>query len=330
MAEIMTFSQAGSRTIEEEMRRDPTIFTYGWGMPSKNLVEEFGWERACYSGICETQEAGAGVGAALAGMRPIVKLSTTNFALDGWGQIVLQAPTIRFKLGYKVDCPVVLRMNFGRYMWSSGVHHCGCYHNWLANSPGLIVVVPSTPADVRGLWRTILREAKDPVAFMEQNNLSSIKGPVPDGDYTIPLGVADIKREGSDVTIVALAYMVHLALEAAKDLAKEGIDAEVWDPRTLTPLDRESLIDSARKTGALVVVDQAPKSFGTTGEFMATIAEAVDPVPPMVRVATMDVPIPFSAPLEEYVLPNKNKIVDAVYNVLERKNGSASLGMQKS
>ncbi len=327
MAQIMTYTEARDRTLIEEMRRNPKIFFisfYGSSVPAfRKQVDEFGWDkgRYCFSGISETQTTGAGIGAALAGMRPIVYLMHSDFPLDSWGQIVLAAAKMRFKLGYKVDCPVVYHMEFGNYDNGSSVHHTGCYHNWLANSPGLQVVIPSTAADAVGLWRTALRETKDPVVMMQAFPLASIKGPVPEGDFVIPFGRADIKREGTDVTIAAVGYMVNLALAAAEDLANQGIKAEVWDPRTLTPLDRESLLASVKKTGSLVVVDQAPKSFGTTGEFTATIAESLTPVPPMARVATMDLPIGFSPTLETYVLPNKDKIIKAVKDVVARKRG---------
>lgn len=316
MAEIMTCGEAVNRTIVEEMRRDPTIFIWGYGPDSR--AKEFGWERVGYGGISEHQWFGAGIGAALVGTRPIVNVIMSDFAVDAWGQLVLQAAKIRFKLAYKLDCPVVFNVGYGT-IGGLSVHHSSCFHNWLANAPGLLVAVPSTPADTRGLWRTALREAKDPVVMSPQLPVLGIKGPVPEDDYTIPFGVADVKREGSDVTIAAVGYWVHVALEVAEDLAKEGIDTEVWDPRTLTPFDRESLIDSVRKTGAMVAVDQAPKTFGTTGEFFATVAEAITPVPPMARVATMDAPIGFSKPLEDYVLPNKDKLISAVKGVLKRK-----------
>ncbi|GAH35625.1 unnamed protein product, partial [marine sediment metagenome] len=251
------------------------------------LVKEFGSERVCYAGICETQMYGAGVGAALAGTRPIVDIFWSDFAVEAFGQLVLQAAKIRFKIAYKLDCPVVFRLDYAGIDYKT-VHHSGCYHNWIANAPGLLVAVPSTPADVVGLWRTALRDNKDPVCMMNDRGVQGVSGPVPEDDYTIPFGVADVKRESSDVTIAAVGHYVHRALEVAEDLAKEGIDVEVWDPRTLTPFDRESLIKSVKKTGAMVVVDQAPKTFGTTGEFAMTVAEAVDPIPPMARVTTMD------------------------------------------
>ena len=330
---IKTFSEAVDSTIAEEMRRDPTIFHItGISLGSRNSIEEFGWKRIAYAGICETQIAGSGVGAALAGTRPIVSLGMTDFAVDGWGQIVLQAAKIHFKLGYRADCPAVFTMGFGAVPGGSlSVHHTGSFHNWLANAPGLLVAVPSMPADAQGLWRTALRTTKDPVCMLTASGVAGVKGPVPDDNSTmIPFGKAEIKREGADVTIAAVGYMVHLALEAAEDLAKEGIDAEVWDPRTLTPFDRESLINSVYKTGAMVVVDHAPESFGTTGEFAITVAEAITPAPPVARVASKDTPVPASPALEPYLYPNKDKVMNAVYDVLERKNGAGDLGIQKN
>jgi pyruvate/2-oxoglutarate/acetoin dehydrogenase E1 component len=319
MAKIMTFSAAIQDTIAEEMQRDPTIFTIGWYLPTEKMVKELGWERLKPSGIEETQEVGAGIGAALAGARPIVNLQCTSVAADAWGQMVVQAAKIRFKLAYSLPCPVIFQMD---YALENSLHHSDCFHNWLANAGNLLVAVPATPADTVGLWRTALREIQDPVCMMNHGCTSSEKGPVPDGDYTIPFGKADIKREGKDVTIVAVGgYEVRLALEAAEDLAKQGIQAEVWDPRTLMPLDRASLIASVRKTGAMVAVDHAPKSYGTTGEFIATIAEAITPIPPMARVASMDAPVAWSHILVKYIFPSKDKIIKAVTDVVARKRG---------
>jgi pyruvate dehydrogenase E1 component beta subunit len=320
MAEIMRFSSAVSQTVIEEMERDPTIFYLARSGPNKARVEKFGWERERYrySGINETQGIGAGIGAALAGLRPIVDYGYGDFIMDGWGQIVLQAAKQRFKVAYSLPCAVVIDTNFGGKDCPT-VHHSGCYHNWVANAPGLFVGVPTTPADAVGLWRTSLRDVVDPVVMMTDRGVRGVQGPVPENDYTIPFGVADVKREGSDVTIAAVGLWVHEALEVADTLAGRGIDVEVWDPRSLIPFDRQSLIDSVSKTGALVVVDQAPKSFGTTGEFMATVAEAVTPVPPMARVATKDVPVGASPPLRYWMYPSQEKIISAVEDVLERK-----------
>ncbi len=316
---IMTCSAAQQRVIDEEMRKDPKMFYIsGIGFAAQKSVEEFGWDRNRYTGICETQIAGSGVGAALAGAKPIISLSSSDFAQDAWGQIVLQAAKMRFKVGYKLDMPLTIIMSFAGGTSPLTVHHSGAYHGWVANAPGLLVAVPSAPVDVMGILRTVLRTAKDPTCFM-LGGVGSMEGPVPDGDFTIPLGKADVKREGKDVTIVAIGYWVYEALKAADALAKDGISAEVWDPRTLTPLDRESLIASVKKTKAMIVVDQAPKSFGPTGEFMATIAETVSPVPPMARVATRDVPIAAFPTMRPWVYPNQQKIIAAVKDVLARK-----------
>ncbi len=314
----MTFNNAEIKVIEDEMRRDPNIvYLTGISLGPESTVKEFGWNRVQYGGILETQTAGAGIGIALAGGRSIIDLGQITFAQDAWGQIVLQAAKMRFKVGYKRDCPAIFKMTFAGAT-SLTVHHSGTMHNWLANAPGLMVAVPSTPVDVVGLYRTALRTAKDPVVMMA-GGVGNNKGIVPDNDYTIPFGKADIKRPGKDVTIVAISYWVQVALDAAEDLSKQGIQAEVWDPRMLIPLDRESLIASVKRTGGMVVVDQAPKSFGTTGEFMATVAETLTPIPPMARVATKDVPIGANPTAADYLYPTKAKIIKAVKDVIERK-----------
>ncbi|UCC59564.1 MAG: alpha-ketoacid dehydrogenase subunit beta, partial [Dehalococcoidia bacterium] len=290
MSKIMSYSMAGMETIQEEMRRDPNIF---WLGPTllENLKDEFGSHRIVSTGISEEAACAAGIGAAIAGTRPIVDLMWSAFLIDAAGQVINQAAIWRFKLGNTVDIPVIFRQSYGLYNYGGGVQHSQCFHNLFANAPGLHLAVPSTPADLVGLWRTALREAKNPTMIWESLGcaMTGIEGPVPEEDYAIPFGKGDIKREGRDVTIAAVGYMVHLALQAAEDLASEGIEAEIWDPRTLTPFDRDGLIQSVKKTGAMVVVDLAPRSFGTTGEFMATVAESsLTPFPPMARVASYD------------------------------------------
>lgn len=321
MAVVVSYIVAGLNTIREEMRRDPNIFILGPTLPG-DLRDEFGTRRVVNTAISEEAACAAGIGAALAGTRPIVDVMWSPFLIDAAGQIITQAAIWRFKLGNTVDIPVVFRQGFGMYNYGVGVQHSQCLHNLFANVPGVHLAVPSTPADLVGLWRTALREAKNPTMMWESLGcaLGGIEGPVPEEDYTIPFGKGDVKREGRDVTIAAVGYMVHLALWAAVELAKEGIQAEVWDPRTLTPFDREGLIKSVTKTRALVAVDLAPKSFGTTGEFIATVAEAaVEPTPPMARVASLDAPVGFSRPLECYVQPDKDKIIAAVKAVMRRK-----------
>lgn len=327
MATEMTFAEARVSTIVGEMRRDPTIFIYGQGTmtsfsyseaSSEDLNKEFGQKRIQFCPISETAMNGIGVGAAVTGTRPIVEHGLSDFIMVGAEQFINEAARIRFKLGGKVDCPVVFRIGYGLMGIGLSVQHSNAYYNKFADTPGLILAIPSMPADVSGLWRTALR-GKNPVMMWESGLLGGTKGSVPEGDYTIPFGKGDVKREGSDVTIAAIGFMVPMALQAAEDLAKEEIDAEVWDPRTLTPFDREGLINSVSKTGALVVADEEPKSFGTTGEFAMTVAEAIDPVPPMARVTLADASVAFSPPLEQYVMPNKDKIISAVKEVLGRK-----------
>jgi pyruvate/2-oxoglutarate/acetoin dehydrogenase E1 component len=315
---IMTTSAAQTQVITEEMRKNPKIYQItGIGVGAPKMVEEFGWDRFRYTGICENIIAGSGVGAALAGGRPIVSLGMADFAQDGWAQIVQQAAKLRFKVANKLEIPLIYTMSITGGPGLT-VHHSGSYHNWLANTPGLMVAIPTTPADVMGIWRWALRMAKDPIVILSAGG--GVEGPVPDDpNFMITPGKADIKREGKDVTIVAMGYWLPQCLEVAANLAKEGISVEVWDPRTLTPLDRESLIASVKKTGALVVVDQAPVTFGTTGEFMALVAENLTPVPPMARVATGDFPIGAFPTLKDYVYPTQPKIIKAVKDVLARK-----------
>ena len=321
MSKTMSYSMAGMETIQEEMRRDPSIF---WLGPTllENLKDEFGSHRIVCTGISEEAACAAGIGAAMVGTRPVVDTTLSPFLIDAAGQVINQAAVWRFKLGNTVDIPVIFRQSYGMYNYGGGVQHSQCFHNLFANAPGLHLAVPSTPADLVGLWRTALREAKNPTMVWESWGcaMTGMEGPVPEEDYTTPFGKGDVKREGQHVTIAAVGYMVHLALQAAEDLASEGIEAEVWDPRTLTPFDREGLIQSVRKTGAMVAVDLAPKSFGTTGEFMATVAEShLVPSPPMARVASYDGPVGYSRSLEHYVQPDKDKIISAVRDVLERK-----------
>ena len=318
---IIDYNSAIQNTINEEMRRDPNILILGPSVIGEPSIAEFGKNRVINTGISETAACAAGIGAAMVGGRPIVDTMWSPFLLDAAGQVINQAAVWRFKLGNTVDIPVIFKQGYGMYNYGLGVQHSHCLHNLFANVPGVHVAVPSFPSDAIGLWRTALRYAKNPTMMWEPLpciwNDGGIREDVPEGDYTIPFGKGDVKRKGKDVTIAAVGYMVHIALKAAEALAGDGIDAEVWDPRTLTPFDREGLIASVKKTGRMVVVDQAPKTFGTTGEFMATVAEAgISPAPSMARVAMMDVPIGFARTLEQYILPDKDKIIRAVKKVV--------------
>jgi len=243
-------------------------------------------------------------------------------------QFINEAGRIRFKLGHTVDCPAIFKIGYGIKGGGLSVQHSNAYYNKFADTPGLAVLVPSMPADVVGLWRTALR-GKDPVMIWNSAMIGGTRGEVPDGDYTIPFGQGEVKREGADVTIAGIGWTVHLALQAAQELEAQGISAEVWDPRSLRPFDRAGLLASVEKTGALLVADEEPKTFGTTGEFAMSIAEALDPVPPMARVSLMDACVAFSPPLESYVLPTVEKIVAGAKALLDRKGGGYSTGIDK-
>lgn len=330
MATTMAIYEAENFVITEGMRNDPTVFIYSQGHPQSRraLYEEFGQLRVNISPISETAMTGAAVGAAVTGTRPICEHALSDFIMVAAEQFINEAGRIRFKLGYKVDCPAIFRIGYGIKGGGLAVQHSNAYYNKFADTPGLAVVVPSMPADVVGLWRTALR-GKDPVQIWNSSMIGGTRGPVPDGDYTIPFGQGDVKREGSDLTIAGIGWTVHLALQAAEELSAQGISAEVWDPRTLRPFDRTGLLNSVEKTGALLVADEEPKTFGTTGEFAMSIAEAMDPVPPMARVTLMDACVAFAPPLESYVLPTKDKIVEAAKALLDRKGGGYSTGINK-
>jgi len=316
-------SAAITNVIMAEMAKNPLIFAYQWGMPSKAMVTAYGWDHALYSSINEQNEVGAAIGAAMVGCKPIVNLSMSDFAIEATQQIVNQAAKPVFETGYKAKVGIILRASYGA-MGGNSVMHSNCYYNWFANQPGLLVAVPSTPYDFTGLYRTALRSIDDPVFIFEGPGMGNT-GDVPDADYTIPFGQGNVVQAGTDVTIAAIGpFWVAEALAVAATMAKSGISVEVWDPRTLNPLDKAGLIASVNKTGALVVVDQAPQTFGTAGEFLASVAEATKPIPPMARVTTMDLPIGFAPELEAYVLPTQAKIAAAVTAVLAKKSGSAT------
>ncbi|RLI17092.1 alpha-ketoacid dehydrogenase subunit beta, partial [Candidatus Bathyarchaeota archaeon] len=237
----------------------------------------------------------------------------TTLAMD---QIANQAAKIRYMFGGQAKVPLVIRTPFGGGV-NVAAHHSQCLEAWFMHVPGLQVAVPSTPYDAKGLLKTAIRN-DNPVIFCEHKLLYPITGPVPEEEYTLPFGVADVKREGTDVTIVATLYMVHKSLNAAETLRKEGINVEIVDPRTLVPLDKETIVNSVRKTGRVVIVTEDCKTAGVSAEIAAIIAEeALDYLDaPIKRVATPDVPIPFSPPLEQYVIPDEKRIVKAVKEVV--------------
>ncbi len=320
MAEI-TFVEALNQAIKEEMRRDPSVFIMGesirggiYGVTG-GLSQEFG-ERVIDTPLSENGFMGAAVGAAAVGMRPIVQ-SLSSFLWVAMDQLVSQAAKMRYMFGGQVNLPIVYRcgMSYGNNI---AAHHTDRPYPMYMNMPGLKIVIPTTPADAKGLLKTAIRE-NDPVMFFEDNNLAGTRGPVPDGEYTIPFGQADVKREGNDVTVVALAGMVRRALAVADSLEQDGVSVEVVDPRTIVPLDKETILKSVEKTGRLVVVDPAHKSCSVASEISAMVAQEGfwHLQSPIQRVASLDCHFPFSPALEKLVFPNEEKITEAIYKTLE-------------
>lgn len=321
----ITYREALREALREEMRRDSTVFLLGedigkyWGGAFKvteGLAEEFGEERVRDTPISESAIIGTGVGAAITGMRPVAEIMFGDLTALAMDQIANQAAKIRYMFGGQAKCPLVIRTPFGAGV-NIASHHSQSLEAWFMHVPGLYVAVPSTPYDAKGLLKSAIR-GNNPVVFCEHKLLYPVEGEVPEEEYTVPFGVADIKREGDDATIVATLYMMHKALEAAKTLEKEGISVEIVDPRTLTPLDKQAIIGSVKKTGRLVIMTEDCKTAGVSAEIAAIVAEeAIDYLDaPIKRVAEPDTPIPFSPTLEQYVIPDEKAIVKAVKEVV--------------
>ena len=322
----LTYAAAINEALRIEMRHSDKVILMGedvgvygniFGV-TKGLLEEFGSSRVISTPISENGFTGAAVGMAMMGYKPVVEIMYMDFVLLALEEIVNQAAKIRFISGGKLDVPMVVRimMNYGpRY---TGPQHTQDFTAVLSHVPGLKVVAPSTPYDAKGLLETAIRHERNPIMFVEHSILYPTKGPVPEGEYFIPIGVSDVKREGSDVTIVSYSYMTYLALSAADKLAKEGINATVVDLRTLYPLDRNTIIEHTKRTGRLVVVAGDVKSYGVSAEVIATVAEAgIHLEKPPLRVAIPDLPVPFSPPLVDYVVPNEKSIISAVKEVVK-------------
>ena len=322
----MTLGSAIREALAEELRRDPRVFILGEdvaeaGTPFKvlsGLVEEFGPERIIDSPISEAGITGLGVGGAMTGMRPIIDIMFGDFIALAMDQIVNQAAKVHYMSGGKLNVPLVVRTTLGATR-RTAAQHSQSLHAWVSHVPGLKVVLPSTPYDAKGLLKTAIRD-DNPVIFFEDKMMYQLKGPVPEGDYTIPFGVADIKRAGTDVTIVATSSMVQVALEAAEQLASLNISAEVVDPRTMFPLDKQTLIESAKKTSRAIVMDEGYERYGVTAELAATIAEGafyyLDA--PVKRLGAMDVPVPFSPALEDLTVPTATVVVEVAKTLCGR------------
>lgn len=320
----LTYRDAIRETLREALINDERVFLMGedigfyggaYGV-TKGLVHEFGEDRVKDSPIAESVLVGAGIGAALAGMRPIVELMTINFSLLASDQIVNVAAKLRYMSGGQLSVPLIIRTVSGGGAQLAATHSQNL-ENWYANVPGLKVVAPATPYDARGLLKTALAE-NDPVIFVEHSLLYGAKGPVPKEEYAVPFGAADVKRPGSDVTIVAYLRMVPIALEAAETLAAEGIDAEVIDLRSLRPLDTATVADSVMKTNRAVVVEEGWKSGGLGAEVTASImTDAFDSLDaPVARVAGEEVPMPYNKTLEMAAIPDARRVVDAVHSIM--------------
>jgi pyruvate dehydrogenase E1 component beta subunit len=322
----LTFGAAIREALAEELRRDPTVFIIGEdvaeaGTPFKvlqGLVDEFGPERVIDSPISEAGITGIGVGAAMTGMRPVVDIMFGDFVPLTMEQLVNQAAKVHYMSGGKLKVPMVLRTTLGATR-RSAAQHSQSLHALLSHIPGLKVAVPSTPYDAKGLLKTAIRD-NNPVAFFEDKMMYQLKGPVPEEEYIIPFGVADIKRKGTDITIVATSSMVHVALAAAKILEDADISAEVIDPRTTYPLDKKTLIDSAIKTSRAIVVDEGYERYGVTAEIASVIADGafyyLDA--PVKRMGAMDVPVPFSPALEDLTVPTEETVAEIAKNLCGR------------
>jgi len=321
----ISYREALREALREEMRRDTTVFLLGedigryWGGAFKvteGLAEEFGDERVRDTPISESAIIGTAVGAAITGMRPVAEIMFGDLTALAMDQIANQAAKIRYMFGGQASCPMVIRTPFGAGV-NIASHHSQSLEAWFMHVPGMYVAVPSTPYDAKGLLKTAIR-GNNPVFFCEHKLLYPVEGDVPEDELLVPFGLADVKREGSDTTVVATLFMVHKALAAAKSLEKEGINVEVVDPRTLTPLDKRTIIDSVKKTGRIVIVSEDCKTAGVSAEIAAVVAEeAIDYLDaPIKRVTAPDTPIPFSPPLEQFVIPDEKAITRAVKEVV--------------
>jgi len=324
MKEI-TIREALREALREEMHRDKTVFLLGedigryWGGAfgvTKGLAEEFGDERVRDTPISESAIIGVGVGAAITGMRPVAEIMFGDLSALAMDQICNQAAKIRYMFGGQVKVPLVIRTPFGAGV-NIASHHSQSLEAWFMHTPGLYVAVPSTPYDAKGLLKTAIR-GTNPVFFVEHKLLYPVKGMISEEEYNVPFGVAEVKKEGADVTIFATLYMVHKALAAAQKLSKDGVSAEVVDPRTLSPLDKSTIVKSVKKTGRIVIVTEDCKTAGVSAEIAAIVAEeALDYLDaPIRRVAEPDTPIPFSPPLEQFVIPDERSIIKAVKGVV--------------
>jgi pyruvate/2-oxoglutarate/acetoin dehydrogenase E1 component len=327
MTRDIFYNSALNEAMAEEMRRDPNVILWGIDIGpyggangvTRGLQEEFGPDRVIDMPVSELAYVGMGVGAAATGLRPVIELQFSDWITLSSEMIINQAAKMRYMFGGIMEMPLVVRAPVGGYL-SAGAQHSNSFESLFSFVPGIKVVMPATPYDAKGLLKSAIRD-NNTVIFFEHKKLYGMKGHVPEEEYTIPLGNAEVKREGTDVTIVTYAYMVHFCLAAAEKLAAQGVDVEVVDLRTVDPLDREAIVRSVQKTSRLVVVQETWADCSISSEVAALAASSellfyLDA--PVERVTAKDVPIPFSPVLEEFVLPSEQTIVDAVYRALDR------------
>ena len=319
----MRYMQAINQALTSEMERDPSVFIAGEDVASggvfavtRGIFQKFGEKRILNTPISESAIVGLGIGAALTGLRPVVEIMFMDFIGCCMDQIMNQAAKIRYMFGGKMSVPMVIRTPGGAGL-GAGPQHSQCLEVLFAHIPGLKVVLPSTPYDAKGLMISAIRD-DNPVVFVENKVLYGAKGEVPEEPYTIPIGKGEVKKTGEDITIVAISSMVRKALEAADELEKEGVKAEVVDPRTISPLDIEIILESLKKTGRLLIVHEAVKNYGFGAEVAAVVSEeAFDYLDaPIVRVAAPFMPVPFSKGAEDNYIPSKEKIVLATKKML--------------
>ncbi len=323
----LTMSQAVNEALREELERDPTVFIIGEdvaeaGHPFKflaQLVEQFGPERVIDTPISEPGIVGLALGSAITGMRPVVDIMFGDFLTLIMDQVVNQAAKIHYMSGGSLKAPLTIHTTLGATR-RSGAQHSQSLHAWVAHVPGLKVCLPSTPADAKGLLKSAIRDDNPVIVFDDKMNFAT-KGPVPDGEHLTPFGVADVKREGEDLTMIATSSMVYVALSAADELESRGVSVEVVDPRTIAPLDLDTLVASAKKTGRVIVIDEGHRSYGASAEIAAAVGELafwhLDR--PVRRLAAMDVPIPFSPVLEDETVPTPERAIEAALELVGKR-----------
>jgi pyruvate/2-oxoglutarate/acetoin dehydrogenase E1 component len=323
----LTFGEAIREALAEEMRRDPKVVLIGEDVAEagttfkvlKGLVDEFGARRIIDTPISEAGFTGLAVGAAMTGLRPVVDIMFGDFLALVMDQVVNQAAKVHYMSGGKWKVPMVVRATMGATR-RSAAQHSQSLHAWPSHVPGLKVAIPSTPYDAKGLLKTAIRDDNPVVFFEDKISYAKVKGPVPDGDYTIPFGVADVKRQGRDISFIATSSMVQVALGAAAMLEEAGISAEVVDPRTTWPLDEKTLIESVKKTSRAIVIDEGSFRYGVTGEIASVVSEGAfyDLDCPVRRLGARHVPIPFSPVLEDVTVPTEQDVFDLARQMVNR------------